>query len=59
MNKIETAIERTKFEIKRLTTSKLCLQAQLEVLQEVLDSLEFIDRNKTIPHIEIKNENNI
>jgi cell division protein FtsB len=52
MNKIETAIERTKSEIKRLKNNKMCFEAQIESLENVLDMLEIIDRNKSIPHLE-------
>lgn len=57
MNKIETAIERTKMEIRRLRTNKMLFESQIETAENLLDILETIDRNHSIPHQEeIPNE---
>lgn len=59
MNKIERAIEDTKTELKRLRNNKMCFDAQIEALEGQLESLESIERNKSIPHQEdINNESN-
>lgn len=52
MNKIETAIERTKMEIKRLRTNKMLFESQIEALENLLDIIETIDRSHSIPHQE-------
>lgn len=52
MNKIETAIERTKIELKKLKNQQMCIEAQIEVIEIQLDMLEYTDRNIAIPHKE-------
>jgi hypothetical protein len=52
MNKIETAIEHTKMELKRLRTNKMLFESQIETVENLLDVLENIDRSLSIPHQE-------
>lgn len=52
MNKIESAIEKTKYELKRLKNLEMCIKAQIEIIENQLDMLEYIKRNNSIPHIE-------
>lgn len=57
MNKIERAIKDTTTELKRLRNNKLCIDSKIEALEEQLESLESIERDKSIPHQEeIPNE---
>ena len=53
MNKIERAIQDTTTELKRLRNMKICFDSKIEALEEQLESLESIERNKSIPHVEI------
>lgn len=48
MNKIETAIERTKNKIKLLNNQKMCIEAQIEVTEDVLQILEMVKSNTSI-----------
>ena len=50
MNKIERAIKDTTTELKRLRNNKLCIDSKIEVLEEQLESLESIERDKSIPY---------
>jgi hypothetical protein len=52
MNKIEGAISKIKMEINRLKNNKMCFEAKIEALEELLESLQSIERNKSIPHQE-------
>lgn len=54
MNKIERAIKDTTTELKRLRNNKICIDSKIEALEEQLESLESIERDKSIPHIESK-----
>ncbi|MFY8160492.1 MAG: hypothetical protein ACOVNU_04120 [Candidatus Kapaibacteriota bacterium] len=51
MNKIERAIKDTTTELKRLRNNKLCIDSKIEALEEQLQSLESIERDKSIPHV--------
>ena len=53
MNKIERAIQDTTTELKRLRNMKICFDSKIEALEEQLESLESIERDKSIPHVEI------
>jgi uncharacterized protein YjaG (DUF416 family) len=53
MNKIERAIQDTTTELKRLRNMKICFDSKIEALEEQLESLESIERDKLIPHVEI------
>jgi hypothetical protein len=53
MNKIERAIKDTTTELKRLRNNKLCIDSKIEALEEQLESLESIERDKSIPHVEV------
>lgn len=50
MNKIERAIQDVKMEIKRMQNVKVSIEARLEAYQEQLESLESIERDKSIPN---------
>ena len=56
MNKIERAIKDTTTELKRLRNNKICIDSKIEALEEQLESLESIERDKSIPHIEVSKE---
>ena len=57
MNKIERAIKDTTIELKRLRNNKLCIDSKIEALEEQLESIKSIERDKSIPHQEeIPNE---
>jgi hypothetical protein len=53
MNKIERAIKDTTTELKRLRNMKICFDSKIEALEEQLESLESIERDKSIPYVEI------
>lgn len=48
MSKIETAIERTKNRIKLLKNQQMCIEAQIEATEEVLQILEMVKLNTSI-----------
>jgi hypothetical protein len=52
MNKIERAIYDTKLHLNNLKQDKIILQAEISAFQKQLESLESIERNKSIPHQE-------
>ena len=56
MNKIERAIKDTTIELKKLRNNKICIDSQIEVLEQQLESLESIKRDKSIPHVEVPQE---
>jgi uncharacterized protein YjaG (DUF416 family) len=56
MNKIERAIQDTTTELKRLRNMKICFDSKIEALEEQLESLESIERDKSIPHVEVSKE---
>ena len=52
MNKIQRAIRDVKMEVKRMQNEKVNIEAKLEAYLEQLDSLESIDNDNSIPHLE-------
>lgn len=52
MNKIESAIERTKNKIKLLNNQKMYIEAKIEAMMEAEQILEMVNFNTSIPHQE-------
>lgn len=48
MNKIETAIERTKNRIKVLKNQQMCIEAKIEATEDILQILEMVKLNTSI-----------
>lgn len=53
MNKIEKAIADCQLKIEGLTTERIIILAQLNILQDQLENLKSIEKNKAIPHHEL------
>lgn len=53
MNKIEKAIYDTKLRISRKEQDRIILLAELNILKEQLETLEIIERDKSVPHHEL------
>ena len=56
MNKIERAIYDTKLRLEDLKRRRMLLIAEINSFEEHLETLEIIERNKSIPHIEVPKE---
>jgi hypothetical protein len=54
MNKIERAIYDTKLRLEDLKRRRMLLIAEINSFEEHLETLETINRNKSIPHIEVE-----
>lgn len=52
MNKIEKAIYDTKLRIKKKEDDRIILIAEINLLREQLETLEIIERDKSIPYIQ-------
>ena len=52
MNKIETSIEHLKIKVKYAKQRILVAETETKCLEEILERLEIIEMNKSIPHIE-------
>lgn len=52
MNKIERAIYDAKLHLENLKQDRIILNAEIGAFQKQLESLECIEKNKTIPHEE-------
>jgi hypothetical protein len=53
MNKIERAIYDTKLRLEDLKRRRMLLIAEINSFEEHLQTLESIERDKSIPHVEI------
>jgi hypothetical protein len=53
MNKIERAIHDTKSRLEDLKRRRMLLIAEINSFEEHLETLETINRNKSIPHVEV------
>lgn len=56
MNKIERAIYDTKLHLDNLKQDRMIIMAEIQAYEKQLDTLNAINNNKSIPHIEV-NEN--
>jgi hypothetical protein len=56
MNKIESAITDVKMKIKNAKQKVLIAEAEYKCLEDVLERLEIIERDKSIPHVEALQE---
>lgn len=53
MNKIERAIYDTKLRISKKEQDRIILLAELNTLKEQLETLEIIERDKSVPYHEL------
>ena len=53
MNKIERAISDIKSRLEDRKLKNMCLAREVSVLEDVLETLENIQRNNSIPHVEV------
>jgi len=52
MNKIERAIYDTKLHLDNLKQDRMIIMAEIQAYEKQLDTLNAINNNKSIPHIE-------
>ena len=53
MNKIQTSIDHIKEQIKYAKDRIIATEAKIECLEDILERLEIIEQNKSIPHVEV------
>jgi hypothetical protein len=53
MNKIQTSIEHIKEQIKYARDRIIVAQAKVESLEDILERLQIIEQNESIPHVEV------
>jgi len=53
MNKIQTSIEHIKEQIKYAKDRIIAAEAKVECLEDILERLEIIEQNNSIPHVEV------